>query len=184
MAHTASKIALAAALLATACGYRSGDDRKEATMGQASLRVQSSAFEDGGAIPAKYSADGENVSPPLSWSPGPKGTSHYALVVDDPDAPAGTWVHWIVWNLETTRLEENAWANGKLAGAVQGLNSWRKAGWGGPEPPSGTHRYFFRVYALDRAIDLDQGADRAALDRAISGHQLATGALMGRYSKK
>jgi Raf kinase inhibitor-like YbhB/YbcL family protein len=169
-----------------ACG---GDRTREATMAggtsENSIRVETTAFGDGDDIPVKYTADGENVSPPLSWSKGPAGTKTYALVVDDPDAPAGTWVHWIAWNLPSTELDEGAGAPGALtAGGRHGRNSWGDLGWGGPQPPSGTHRYFFRVYALDSQLDLGDNTDRRALDNAMRGHQLARGELMGRYTAK
>lgn len=150
-----------------------------------SLRVESRAFAEGSPIPERHTADGEDLSPPLAWTPGPAGTVSYALVVDDPDAPGGTWVHWTLWNLSTNALEEGASATGRTpAGAVEGRNSWGRIGWGGPQPPSGTHRYYFRVFALDRNLDLGKGADRAALESALRGHQLGSGELMGRYTAK
>lgn len=149
-----------------------------------SLRVRSAEFARAGAIPSRFTADGENASPPLSWSPGPAGTKSYALVMDDPDAPGGTWVHWIVWNLHDNQLAENVSRDPRsLAGAVQGCNSWRRTGYGGPSPPSGTHRYFFRVHALDTRLDLGPDAGRTEFEHAIRGHELAVGDLMGRYTR-
>jgi Raf kinase inhibitor-like YbhB/YbcL family protein len=152
---------------------------------RSTLHVQSPAFENDGVIPERYAAAGQNYSPPLSWSAGPLGTVSYALIVDDPDAPLGRWVHWTAWNLTTNRLDEDAAAIGRLpTGAVSGRNSWGSIGYGGPQPPFGTHRYVFRVYALDTKLDVGRHAERPELDRAMRGHQLASGELVGRYSKK
>ena len=184
-------------ILAAACGSRpSGDERgaemsaktpsnTTTTNAATTRRVESPAFENNATIPDDYAARGRNVSPPLSWSAGPTGTVSYALIVDDLDTPAGTWVHWTLWNLTTTRLDEDAArpARGQ-AGAVSGKNSWSKRGYGGPDPPSGTHRYYFRVYAIDTMLELSNDADRTALDAAMSGHVLASGELMGKYSAK
>jgi Raf kinase inhibitor-like YbhB/YbcL family protein len=151
---------------------------------QTRLSVESAAFAQGGAIPRKFTADGANLSPPLSWSAGPAGTQSYALVMDDPDAPGGAWVHWVMWNLRGNELDENVSRDAPaLAGAVQGRTSWRRTGYGGPSPPSGTHRYRFRVHALDTCIDLGPGAGVVELERAIGGHELASGELVGRYSR-
>lgn len=150
------------------------------------LKVTSPAFPHEEAIPPRNTCDGEDISPPLEWSTGPPGTHSYALVMDDPDAPRGTWVHWIVWNLGATSLPEHVPPDAELTdGARQGLNSWGRTGYGGPCPPGGTHRYYFRVYALDvRSLSLPPRADKAALLRAMEGHTLAHGELMGRYSRR
>lgn len=148
------------------------------------LRVESAAFADGAMIPAKYTADGAGVSPPLSWTAGPAATKCYALVVDDPDAPGGTWTHWIAWNLAGTSLPEDVKPDANPPGAVQGRNSFGNTGWGGPSPPSGTHRYVFRVYALDADLALATDADEAKLVAAMRGHALGVGELVGRYSAK
>jgi Raf kinase inhibitor-like YbhB/YbcL family protein len=191
-----SILGLLGALVAACESHPSSDERgaemsaktpanMTTTTAETTLRVESPAFENEGTIPADYTADGKNVSPPISWSAGPAGTVSYALIVDDPDTPAGTWVHWTLWNLTTTRLDEDAAAPGRgQAGAVSGKNSWRKKGYGGPQPPSGKHRYYFRVYALDTMLDLAGDADRRALDAAMSGHVLASGELMGKYAAR
>ena len=152
---------------------------------EASLKVQSPAFGNGDTIPVRYTADGENVSPPLSWSAGPYRTVAYALVVDDPDAPAGNWVHWVAWNIPGVQIEEGISPSPRLpSGAVQGRNSWKRTGYGGPQPPSGTHRYFFRVHALDAQLDLSPDAGKEELERVMRGHVLASGEMMGKYTRK
>ncbi len=151
-----------------------------------SITVKSSAFASGQPIPAKYTADGRDISPPLSWSGAPAGTEQFALIVDDPDAPKGTWIHWVVYGIpgDATSLPEGAGAKGKpAAGLLEGRNSWGKPGWGGPSPPSGTHRYYFRVYALDAEVELKEGLTEAELTKAIEGHLLGTGELMGTYRR-
>ncbi len=159
------------------------------TLGVPTLKITSSAFLEGGAIPAKYAAppDGDDVSPPLSIGSVPTGTKSLALICDDPDAPGGTWVHWVIWNIspENASIPENIPTTNtveSLGGAKQGANSWGNIGYGGPSPPSGTHRYYFRVYALDTMLELSAGSSRAQLDAAMQGHILAQGALMGKYS--
>ncbi len=145
------------------------------------MTVESPAFQDGAAIPARYTADGADVSPPLVIRNVPEGTRSLALVMDDPDAPMGTWVHWVAWNLpeDTSEIPE-----GRLPeGAVEGVNSWGRRGYGGPAPPSGTHRYFFRVYALDTVLELPPTTNKAGLLEAMKGHVLAQAVLMGRYSR-
>jgi Raf kinase inhibitor-like YbhB/YbcL family protein len=151
------------------------------------LRITSSAFEEGALIPPKYTCDGENVSPPLKWETVPEGTKSIALISDDPDAPMGTWVHWVLFNVpgETKELAENVPPDKTLTnGASQGTNDFRKIGYGGPCPPGGTHRYFFRIYALDAQIDLPAGATKPELLKAIQGHILGQGQLMGKYKRR
>lgn len=170
-------------LCAAACGSNSEAGSEEDVVMQKTLRVESSAFADGAAIPVKHTGDGEDVSPPLAWTAGPAGTARYALVVDDPDAPAGTWVHWVIWNLADITLPEGVRpAASGPGGSVQGKNSWRRPGYGGPKPPSGTHRYFFKVYALDASLPLGADAGKDDLVRAMKGHTLAYGELMGTYT--
>lgn len=149
--------------------------------------VRSTSFEEGQSVPRKHTCDGEDVSPPLTWSGVPEGTKSLAVVCDDPDAPAGTWVHWVIYNLPSDAggLGENVPPRETLPdGARQGKNDFRKIGYNGPCPPGGTHRYFFKVYALDRLLDLPAGATKAQLVRAMEGHVLAQGSLMGTYSRK
>ena len=150
------------------------------------LKVMSSAFEEGGMIPRKYACDGADVSPPLSWSGAPAETKSFALVSDDPDAPMGTWVHWVIYNLpaNTAELPEAVPAEQELrSGARQGRNDFKKIGYGGPCPPGGTHRYYFKLYALDTVLNLPAGATKAELREALQGHVLAQGQLMGRYKR-
>ncbi len=141
----------------------------------------SPSFVKGGKIPAKYTCDGENVSPPLSIVGVPKEAKSLALIVEDPDAPGGVFTHWILWNIipQTTMIGENSVPEG----AVQGKTDFGAVGWGGPCPPSGTHRYFFKLYALDTTLNLDRGADKQELVRAMEDHILSGAELMGLYSR-
>ena len=151
------------------------------------ITVTSSAFSEGGIIPVKYTCDGEEISPPISWEKIPPQARSIALISDDPDAPAGTWVHWVIYNIpsETNGLPEKVPAVTKLGdGSFQGINSSHKIGYDGPCPPSGTHRYFFKVYALDTKLSLPAGATKKSLEEAMEGHVLGQGQLMGRYSRK
>jgi Raf kinase inhibitor-like YbhB/YbcL family protein len=151
------------------------------------INVGSAAFTEGGMIPKQYTCDGADISPPLSWSTVPEGTRSIAIIVDDPDAPAGTWVHWLLYNLppDLKGLPENVPAQKTLAnGGMHGMTDFRRMGYGGPCPPSGTHRYFFRVYALDSILDLFPGAIKKRLLLAMEGHILAEGELMGKYRRE
>ncbi len=150
------------------------------------IKISSSAFEDGGMIPAKYTCDGADVSPPLQWDAVPEGTRSIALICDDPDAPMGTWVHWVLFNLpsETKKLAENVPADKTLPnGAKQGISDFGRIGYGGPCPPGGTHRYFFKIYALDTQVDLQAGANKRQLLKAMEGHILGQGQLIGKYKR-
>jgi Raf kinase inhibitor-like YbhB/YbcL family protein len=151
------------------------------------LQIQSSSFADGGTIPTKYTCDGQDTSPPLSWAEPPPAAQSLALIVDDPDAPAGSWVHWVLFNLpaSTRALPESLPADDPMvAGGLHGTNSWKKLGYGGPCPPKGsTHRYFFKLYALDTTLDLDAGASRGNVEKAMAGHILAEGQLVGQYGR-
>jgi Raf kinase inhibitor-like YbhB/YbcL family protein len=150
----------------------------EATM---SLTLTSDAFANGQSIPAKYSCVGKNISPALAWNEPPAGTQSFALIVDDPDAPAGTWVHWVLFNIpvSTLSLDESMDTSAMSAGR----NSSGKMSYDGPCPPSGTHRYFFKLYALDSTLSLSPGATKEQLLTAMKGHILAQGELMGTFSK-
>jgi Raf kinase inhibitor-like YbhB/YbcL family protein len=151
------------------------------------IEVTSTAFEDGGTIPARYTCDGLDASPPLSWTPVPDGTESLALISDDPDAPSGTFVHWVIYNLppDTRRLPEDVPNRETLpSGAVQGINGAGNVGYMGPCPPSGTHRYFFKVYALDARLNLGGGTTKEALVNAIEGCVLAEGRLVGTYQRR
>lgn len=148
----------------------------------------STAFEQGEPIPVKYSCDGEDISPSLAWGDPPAGTQSLALIMDDPDAPVGTWDHWILFNIspDLRELEENLPITGKNQdpeAIFVGNNSWGRADYGGPCPPSGTHRYFFKLYALDTTVSLLPGATKQELLSAMEGHILAETELMGTFSR-
>lgn len=150
------------------------------------IKIKSLAFVPGGKIPGKYTCDGMDISPPLAWTSGPEGTKTFAIICDDPDAPMGTWVHWVLFNLpaDIIELRENVPPERELeSGAKQGMNDFRKIGYGGPCPPGGTHRYYFKLYALDTEINLEAGATKSELLKAMEGHILAEGQLMGRYER-
>ena len=143
------------------------------------LSVMSSAFENNKFIPAKYTCDGDDVNPPLAIEGVPEGTKTLALIVDDPDAPMGTWDHWIVWNIPatTSKIAENT------VPGTEGMNDFRRRSYGGPCPPSGTHRYFFKVYALDLKLDLSPTSRKRDVEKAMQGHILAKGELVGLYRR-
>jgi len=147
------------------------------------MKITSSAFTEGAAIPKTFTADGKDISPPLHIEGVPVGTKSLVLIVDDPDAPRGTWNHWLVWNIDpqTKEIAENA-----IPGSsVQGTTDFGSAKYGGPSPPSGTHRYFFRLYALDTTLKLPASTKRNGLDQEIAKHHiLAEAKLMGKYSRK
>jgi Raf kinase inhibitor-like YbhB/YbcL family protein len=150
------------------------------------MRLESSVFKEGGTIPREFTCDGEDVSPPLSWSGAPDGTKSFALICDDPDAPGRTWVHWVAFDLPPaiSKLPRAVAARPALPdGGTQGINDFRKPGYGGPCPPGGTHRYFFKLYALDTVLKLAPSSTKADVERAMKGHVLAEAALMGWYSR-
>ena len=150
------------------------------------LVITSSAFSEGEAIPNRYTCDGPDVSPDLVWSGVPEGAASLALICDDPDAPMGTWVHWVLFNIpaDADGLPAEIPADAALeSGARHGTNDFRRLGYGGPCPPGGTHRYFFKLYALDTMLELDSGITKAQLLEAMEGHILAAGQLMGTYSR-
>jgi hypothetical protein len=148
----------------------------------AELKISSPVFENNDAIPKKYTCDGADVNPPLKFENIPSAAKSLALIVDDPDAPGGTWVHWVLWNIApgTAEVKENTIP----AGALQGMNDFRKHDYGGPCPPSGTHRYFFKLYALDAPLTLSPGAKKADLEKAMKGHIIAQAQVVGLYSRK
>ncbi len=151
------------------------------------MTITSTAFKEGGMIPAKYTCDGQDVSPPLQWQGVPGDTQGIALISDDPDASAGTWVHWVMWNIPAhkTGLQEDVPPDPKLPdGTCQGISDFRRPGYGGPCPPGGTHRYYFRIYALDTRLDLPDRTNKAGLVKAMKGHILAQGELMGTYRRQ
>lgn len=150
-------------------------------------KLTSAAFAPGADLPKKFTCDGPDVSPPLTWSDPPAATRSLALIMDDPDAPVGTWVHWVLWDLPggTRALPEDLPKQEELAsGGRQGRNDFRRIGYGGPCPPSGpAHRYFFKLYALDAPLELKPGARKADVERAMAGHILAQAELVGRYKR-
>ena len=151
------------------------------------MELKSSVFEAGGMIPKKYTCDGPDVSPPLSWSDVPVGAKSMALIADDPDAPMGTWVHWVAWNIPANAraLEEDMPKRDTLpTGMKQGTTDFRRIGYGGPCPPSGTHRYFFKLYALDSTLNLPMSTTKKDLEKAMQGHILKQAELVGKYARK
>ena len=153
-----------------------------------SLTLASDAFVNGQSIPAKYACTGRNISPALSWNDAPAGTQSFALIMDDPDAPMGTWVHWVLYNIPSDKrsLQEDLPITGKNVdpnAIYVGKNSSGKIGYDGPCPPSGTHRYSFKLYALDSTISLLPGATKEQVLKDMEGHILAQGELMGTFSK-
>ena len=151
-----------------------------------SLDVRSRAFalED---IPVEFTGDGRNISPPLQWTPGPEGTKSYAVIMDDPDGPGGTWVHWVLWNIRDTCLPAEVPCQPQVDASYglvgQGRNSYGRIGYGGPCPPTGTHRYFFKVYALDTELDLGPDTTKRDMLAAMEGHILDHGEKMVTYSR-
>ena len=151
------------------------------------MKLESPAFAAEGLIPPQYTCDGQDVSPPLSWDEPPAATQSLALICDDPDAPRKTWVHWVVYNLspQTRSLPQNVSPSNPLPkGGLQGINDFGQVAYGGPCPPGGTHRYFFKLYALDRVLELKAGATKAQLEAAMKGHILAQAELIGRYRRQ
>jgi Raf kinase inhibitor-like YbhB/YbcL family protein len=170
-------------LVAASCA-NNVEPAKEPAM---NIQMTSTAFAEGQPIPEKYTCDGQDVSPPLTWSNAPAGTKSFTLVVEDPDAPMGTWVHWVIYDLpaDTAALSEGVARSQYVSGnAKQGLNDFGRLGYGGPCPPPGKpHRYFFKLYALDVMLDLKPGATRKELLKAMEGHILGQGQLMGTFQR-
>ena len=151
-----------------------------------SFTIKATAFPNGGTISQKYTCDGPDLSPELSWAGAPPRTQSLALIADDPDAPVGTWTHWIIWNIPpgTTLPEGVAKTETLQDGTRQGKNDFKRIGYGGPCPPPGKpHRYFFKLYALDTKLDVKAGANRNELESAMKGHVLSQAELMGRYGR-
>ena len=150
------------------------------------IKVTAAAFKEGEFIPKKFSCEGENVSPEISWTGIPAETKSIALICDDPDAPRGTWVHWVIYNIPANAkgLPEKVPHTSTLPnGARQGMNDSHELGYDGPCPPGGTHRYYFKVYALNKALTLESGATKAQLLKAMEGSLIAEGRVMGRYKR-
>jgi len=162
-----------------------GDSKEEGS--SMTIKVSSAVFKDGEFIPSQYTCEGPNVSPPLEWTDVPAGAKSIALICDDPDAPMGTWVHWVLYGLppDTRNLPEGVPPNETLQdGSVQGKNDFKRIGYGGPCPPHGKpHRYFFKLYALDTELDLKPPASKKDLEKAMKGHIVAQGQLVGKYQR-
>lgn len=145
------------------------------------MQIQSDSFENNKMMPAKFTCDSSNISPGLSFSGIPDGSKSLVLIMDDPDAPGGTWIHWTVWNIDpsVTKIPENS----VPGGSVEGKTDFGKPGYGGPCPPSGTHRYFFKLYALDTVLDLDASAAANDIEKAMKGHTIDSAELIGLYKR-
>jgi hypothetical protein len=174
-------------LVLLAIGCHSSPDRSiPSQLGGQTMHLESSAFTHNGMIPAEFTCDSSNLSPPLSWSQPPANTQSLALIVDDPDAPMGTFVHWVLFNLprQTASLPEHITSPSALPDhSLEGRNDFGKLGYGGPCPPSGTHRYFFKLYALDTLLNVRSGATKAQVEAAMQGHILASAELIGLYQR-
>ena len=179
---------LAVAVIVSACGGGDSEPTLEQEAATLSIQVTSLAFTEGASIPVTHTCDGEDTSPPLSWAGVPTDTKSIALISDDPDAPGGTWVHWVYYAIpaDVGELQEAiATADELPDGARQGKNDFKRVGYGGPCPPKGgPHRYFFKVYALDVEIELGPGATKKELLRSMDGHVVAQGQLMGTYKRR
>jgi Raf kinase inhibitor-like YbhB/YbcL family protein len=162
------------------CGCLEQKTEQAVQTGGDKMKLTSSAFEDGQKIPSLYTADEKDISPPLAVNDVPQDAKSLVLIMDDPDAPIGTWDHWIVFDMpvQTAQIPEGTEPEG-----IPGRNSWGRTGYGGPAPPSGTHRYFFKLYALDKELGLKQGAGKKDIENAMKGHVLAEAQLMGKYSR-
>lgn len=165
-------------LALTACSAQ----QPEVPLADATLELTSPDFSAGEAIPAVFTCSGDDISPELRWTAPPEGTLTFALIMDDPDAPSGTWVHWVLYDLPQSLrgLPQNY---APEPGVTAGSNSWNEQNYGGPCPPSGQHRYFFKLYALDTVLAAEPGLDKAGLLELMEGHVLAQGELMGMYEK-
>ena len=145
------------------------------------MQLKSPAFSQNGVVPAKYTCDGQNISPPLQIAETPENAKSLVLICDDPDAPGKTWTHWTVWNIDPTTTEI---VEGKTsAGSTQGVTDFGEVGYGGPCPPSGTHRYFFKLYALDTSLNIPYQAKKEDLEKAMAGHVIDQTQLVGVYSR-
>ena len=182
-----SLVWIAALLIALSCACQKSDQPQTSKEGNMEFVIQSSAFTEGGPIPKLYTGEGDDISPPLSWSQVPEGTKSIAIICDDPDAPGRTWVHWVLYGLSpgTTELPAGVPADKSvLEGAMQGINDFGKIGYGGPMPPPGKpHHYLFKVYALEIELDLEPGVTKAELEEAMKGHILTFNRLTGTYKR-
>lgn len=190
-----SRMLMLIALITFSIGTSYCDNEKKTSEKQTNQKrgtddmiIQSRAFNEGETIPVKYTCDGEDVSVPLAWSNAPENTKSFALICDDPDAPGGTWVHWVVINIppNTTALEEgvNLKGDSLFTGTIECHNDFGKVAYGGPCPPPGpVHRYYFKLYALDTMLNLSSDMEKAEVEEEMSGHLLAQAALMGKYGR-
>ena len=153
---------------------------KSEQKGGYNMKLTSPAFNEGEKIPSEYTCDGEDINPELIISDVPENTKSLALIMDDPDAPMGIWVHWVIWDIQPGTIKIS---KGEKITFPQGMTDFKKQEYGGPCPPSGTHRYFFKLYALDIKLNLDSGANKKDLEKAMQGHILAQAQLMGKYSR-
>jgi Raf kinase inhibitor-like YbhB/YbcL family protein len=178
---------LRASILTLVFGVCAAFSLGQTRAGNMSFQIASASFSPGGSIPKKFTCDGPDTSPQLSWKDAPAQTQTFALIVDDPDAPVGTWVHWVLYNLpaNSKELTEGVEKQEQLSnGALQGRNDFRKIGYGGPCPPPGNpHRYYFKLYALDSKLNLKAGATKAEVESAMKGHILGQTELIGRYGR-
>jgi Raf kinase inhibitor-like YbhB/YbcL family protein len=183
-----TNLILAGAVLACLVAAGCSQEPKSANGHVVKIHLTSAAFVDGQPIPVKYTADALDISPPLAWTNMPAGTQSLALIADDPDAPAGDWTHWTIYDLPpaTKTLAEDQFKVAQFKnGAKQGLNDFKKTGYNGPAPPAGkAHRYYFKLYALNAMTGLPPGANKADLLKAMNGHVLGEGKLMGTYQRQ
>ncbi len=180
----APAIAICIVALLTVCSRDERDATPVVPSADAAIVLSSTAFEHESAIPRRHTCDGDDVSPPLAWTGVPDTARSLALIVDDPDAPKGTWVHWVLYNLTADTNELGEGASTDQVAAVDGKNDFGRVGYGGLCPPSGSeHRYFFNLYALDSSLSLAPAASKAALVSAMEGHILAQGTLTGKYKR-
>lgn len=156
-----------------------GESRTKPLM-PSTMQITSTAFQDNKNIPSKYTCDAENINPPLSISEVPEDAKSLALIVDDPDAPSKTWVHWVAWDIDPSESEIK---EGSAPTGTEGTTDFGTTGWGGPCPPSGTHRYFFKLYALNAKLNLDPSTTKESLESAMEGHILEESELIGLYKK-
>jgi Raf kinase inhibitor-like YbhB/YbcL family protein len=188
VSRESTRLFAAMASLCVTLPFCTGTSAAAENSGNRTMQLSSTAFAEGESIPAKYTCDGENVSPRLNWTGAPGATKSLVLIADDPDAPMGTWVHWVLYDVpaSATELPEALPKSQYLpGGSKQGLNDFKHLGYGGPCPPPGKpHRYFFKLYALDRTLDLKPGATKKEVERAMEKHTLAQGQLMGTYKRK
>ena len=176
------KTKMGVALLIALSALGLGLAQAQSPFDSASLKVSSRAFPPGGKIPKKYTCDSSNISPPLHIDNVPKAARSVVLIVDDLDAPGGTWTHWVLWNINPKATE--IWENSVPQGAVEGTSDFGNTKYGGPCPPAGVHRYYFKACALDIILSLPSSAKKAAVEKAMAGHIVAKGSLMGTYSRE